>query len=222
MKITITAILLLLALCLTGCSSSSEPTVSADPTSEHVAAETEAETIPQEEATVFYLEKRRFDKVVAEEKNFKLYSSDSNKGYYYEIFDNDGEFFDEGFGSWKAGMTYLDKNTVCLQYGTGGMGMFATKYFDVSNRRVSPTFYSPWGAANGLVAYFISRENQEILVVQDMFDSSDYYKEFYSDTFDLSIYTDRGSVEFDFEKQQITVNYSLYPSYEDTAITFDL
>ena len=181
------------------------------------------ETEDQEESNILYLEPGCFNKLIAEEKNFRVFSAESDKGFYYEILDNNGSVFDEGFCSWKYnGLMYLDENTLCLKYGTGGMGMFAAKYFDLHNRRVSRTFYSPWGAENDLVAYFISKEDQNILVVQDIFDPSGYYKEFYSDSFGLSIYTDRGAVEFDFEKQQITVMYSLYPNYEDTVITFDL
>ena len=88
-----------------------------------------------------------------------------------------------------------------------GGPFFDTRYYDLKNDRVSRIFTMPLATSKDLVAYFDSDDKGIKLVVQNIFDSSAYYVEFYDETFTVSVFLTKGSASFLGENAQITVTY---------------
>ncbi len=207
------ALILILGIFLIGCKNSEAP--SADETTELTEDTQETEELE--------LSPQLFGLQLDDKDNFTLYASDYMMGFFYEIRDNKGRLMDEGYCQWPMEtLEYASEDLLFMQYDSADPGQFRQKYFDVENGRVSKTFETPWGISDHLIAYFVERDKQYVLVVQDMFDPSTFYKEFTSDTFDKAIHAKRGSVEFGENNESITVNYYLFPNFEEATITFDL
>ena len=92
---------------------------------------------------------------------------------------------DRGCHNWRGSFDLSYQNgLLVLDYGFGGSS-FNKRYYDIDGRRVSKFYPSPVAESDSLVAYFIWEENQIKLIVQDIFNSTVFYKEISQDFSDF-------------------------------------
>jgi hypothetical protein len=119
--------------------------------------------------------------VVSHGKNFKVYNitKDGQLEYRYEITDNSGRIVKtETVLRVSPDIFYLDDETIlCIKTGAGA-GLFFTQYYDTNLSMFSKIYTSPILAQHGMVVYMQSSEQTLQLVVRDIFDKTEYYKEF--------------------------------------------
>ncbi len=100
--------------------------------------------------------------------------------FCYEVNDNDGNSLDIGFHDYRGSLNfYYQEDILVLEYGYGGNLRPSKRYYDVENGRVSSFFNNPIAEFSTKVAYFKYSEskNENILIVRDMFDTTNYYTE---------------------------------------------
>lgn len=163
------------------------------------------------------------DELYQKGKNYEIYSDKVKTGFHYYVKDNDGNVIDEGYHDWRGSFGFNEKDGILeLDYGFGGP-LWQRRYYDLSNGRVSRFFSKPLQTSGELVAYFKTKgENQDIiLVVQNMFDSSKYYKEFERD-FSTAVITGQSTAEFINDNKQLKINYWINPNDKEVTETIDL
>lgn len=100
--------------------------------------------------------------------------------FCYKVNDNDGNLLDIGYHDYQGGLNfYYQEDLLVLEYGYGGNLRPSKRYYDVKNGRVSRFFDNPIAEYSTKVAYFTYSEskNENILIVRDMFDMTNYYTE---------------------------------------------
>lgn len=163
------------------------------------------ETPPPEKETE-YLDPRRFPVLRKEDTNYKLYTNTQFRGYYYEIYDNQGWQIETGYCSWRFNsLEYVGDSLLKLEVNCGG-AIFDAKYYDVENRRVSMTYSKPAGNSQNLVADFTSDDKGIKLVVCDIFNPN-VYTEFYDESFTIGVYTAQCLADFSEDESSVTVSY---------------
>ena len=109
-----------------------------------------------------------------------MITQQADKTYSYEITDYKGRILD-----YKDNLTREPKRQIVstdvvgisVQTGTGLSTNYAT-YFDLENSKISETFYYVLTAKDGYVVYGDYRDGEHFIVVQDIFDKEQYYKEY--------------------------------------------
>lgn len=118
------------------------------------------------------------DVLCEEGDNYQIYTNAEETAYRYVVLDDNGETLDQGYHDWRGGFDFSEKyGFLQLTYGYGGP-LWDVRYYDTARERVSPFFPKPLAAHGETVAYFSMREEEILLVVQNMFDPATYYKEF--------------------------------------------
>lgn len=149
-----------------------------------------------------------FSNIEEENNNFIIKSSDSYAGNFYEIYDNYSNLLDKGFHDWRGSFDiYKDGDIIKLEYGFGGTGVHPKyRLYDVKNSKISRYFGGPIATYGNKVAYFNENQNKTVLVVQDAFDTKEYYKEFYG-KFDGLILMKIQDINFSSDGRKIIIKY---------------
>ncbi len=103
-----------------------------------------------------------------------------DKTYSYEITDYKGRILDYEYNLTrepKRQKVSTDIVGISVQMGTGLSTNFAT-YFDLENSKISETFHYVLAAKDGYVVCADYRNGAHIIIVQDIFDKEQYYKEY--------------------------------------------
>jgi hypothetical protein len=113
-------------------------------------------------------------------ENFKVYdiTVDRQLEYRYEIYNNDGILVkNERVWPFPSIATICDNTILSITRGVG-TGTFQTQYYDIERDLFSEIFEMPFAAEHGMVVYADIVGGGFILVVRDIFDASNFYKEF--------------------------------------------
>ncbi len=149
-----------------------------------------------------------------------IYKSDKNYAIYtdgfsfrYTVNDNNGNLLDMGYHNYRGSFDlYYQGDLLVLDYGYGGNTGASERYYDVEHGRISPFFSSPIALSDTRVAYFVYREQNEknALIIQDIFDPSDYYTEIERDFASGPIlYTSEATFLDNSTKLQITYPFGI-------------
>ncbi len=140
-------------------------------------------------------------------ENYEIYTDDGQTGFYYVVKDKNGTRLDLGYHDSRGSFDLVYENgLLVLDYGYGG-NAWDERYYDISASRVSRFFPSPEAVSDKLVAYFVSESNGQIkLIVQDIFDSSAYYKEIVRD-FSGDVFKVHFSGEFFDNNAKLKITY---------------
>lgn len=128
------------------------------------------------------------DTLYKSDKNYTIYTDGFS--FRYTVEDNNGNVLDMGYHDYRGSFDlYYQGNLLVLNYGYGGNIGASERYYDVENGRVSSFFSNPIAVSDTRVAYFVYREQDEknVLIVQDIFDSSEYYTEIERDFADGTV-----------------------------------
>jgi hypothetical protein len=161
-----------------------------------------------------------------ESENYRIYTGKGGLIYYYEVVNNTEELIDQGYHGWRGGieLTVIDDNMLELRQSFGGAPPFWQKrFYDVSNSRVSRFFPNPVENHGELIAYFRYTDNSAgyVLVIQNAFDPSIYYKEIERD-FSLFVITKPSTAEFLDDGKKLSITYWLEPEDQEITEIIDL
>lgn len=112
---------------------------------------------------------------LSQNKNVKVkcYKEGKQKLYKYSVYDNKRKrFYHEEKIYKEPTVKRINKNMIQVGWGAG-TGVYIARYFDVQNSRVSEVFITPRDEYNTKIIRFEYNK----VVIQDMFDSNDYYEE---------------------------------------------
>ena len=154
----------------------------------------------------FEMFKDTFDEITEKDKNFLIYKSKEHAGNFYEIFDNYGNFLDDGYHGYRGRFNISKKdNIVQLEYGVSGTNVFSTyRFYDIEKSKVSRYFEGPIAISNNLIAYCVF--DKKVLIVQDIFDIDKTYKKL---TFDFNdqIFLNFNEMYFSNDGKNIIISY---------------
>lgn len=155
--------------------------------------------------------------------NHSTITQKSDKTYSYEITDYTGrilEFKDNLTREPKRQYVSTDVIGIAMQAGTG-LSTNYVKYYDLENRVISETFYYVLNAKDDYVVYADYTGDAHVLIVQDIFDKEQYYKEYKLENVspvaaDFSI-----NCEFD-DNGNAIVTYLTGEDYKETELIISL
>ena len=163
------------------------------------------------------------DILLEKDNNYEIYTDEAHSAFFYIVRDNQENIIDLGYHSNRGsfGLEAQSKLLV-MEYGNGGNSWFE-RYYDVSNGNVSRYFERPVIHTDSMVAYFRFDEasNNIILVVQDVFDASRYYREIYRD-FSAYVLKDQAEAVFGEDNTKIKISYWTNPDNEYVTEIIDL
>lgn len=220
MKKFVLFIMALIMICLCGCEETEDKIDVSDEKTDAVS-ESDAEVYKENVEDVHI----SFDVVCKKGDNYVLKQSDEYFGYRYEVYDNHGNLMDRGIHSGRGFGIGQEENLVILVDGSAGLFIPPTvKFYDVEKGRISPFFLGPAQHYKELVAYFrYSDDGETFLVVQNMFDSSKYYREFVGEGGFEFIMKNIIKIEFSQDGKKVTVEYCEQNNEENILIeTFSL
>ena len=156
--------------------------------------------------------KDSFKQISKKDINFVIYESEEHAGNFYEIFDNNGNFLDEGYHSYRGSFDISkNDNIVRLEYGFSGTNVFPQyRFYDIEKSKVSRYFGGPIAIYDNLIAYCVFDKN--IIIVQDIFDVDKAYKELKVE-FSDRIFLDINEIHFSNGGKNIIISY--YDSNSD-------
>lgn len=146
-----------------------------------VQAEEETVTI-EADATIGQEESESIEggTVIEDDKHFTIIDA-GEQTYPYTIYNADGEAVKSEvcyrIAPW---IHYIDQETLEIHIGVGTETFYCV-YYDILNDRFSEQYESPVAAEYHKVAFLDHRDDEIVLVVRDMFDEKNYYKEFHRD-----------------------------------------
>ena len=146
--------------------------------------------------------------------NYEIFTNEAHSAYYYIIKSDNQDIIDIGYHNQRGSFdVFFRDNLLVLDYGWGG-NSWHERYYDVSIGRVSRFFPRPISTANEFVAYFMITSSGHIaLVVQNMFDPSEYYREFERNFSDF-VFKDLAAAEFISQNTQLKISYWTTPNDE--------
>lgn len=123
------------------------------------------------------------DKLIEKQEFYEVYSNVDYTGYYYIIHDKKGSIVDYGYYDYHGIKFEQNGDILKLRFNLGG-NIGNEKYYNVSNGKVSRTYECVLDSSGELVAYFSNSfedPKQTSIVIENMFDSTVYCKEFLRD-----------------------------------------
>lgn len=154
-------------------------------------------------------------KIVNENKNYKVYTDKSGLNYFYNVYNNVGECIDSGFHTREIRFEFIN-NILSIKMGFGTYA-FICRYYDLSTNRVSRFYPTPLEIGGEYIAYFtnIPKNDKDniVLVIQDIFDEKDYYKEIRRD-FSPMVLRVYSETEFVNNNTQLKISYPINSSDE--------
>lgn len=149
-----------------------------------------------------------FTKADTKEDNYTIYTSDEYAGYFYTIYDDNGNFLDSGYHGHKGSFKISkEDNLVIFENGQGGSPVFPIyRLYDVKNGKVSRFYDGPIALDGDLIAYFAISDDSAKLIVQDAFDSEKTYQEFVG-KFDINIFTKIQEISFSADGEKVIIKH---------------
>ena len=114
--------------------------------------------------------------IVGQGKNYIITQSNKSHQYHYKILDNNGKTIEEEDISTYPKIQAVSDSIIEVQTGSGNV--VYRRYFNINDRKKSELFQNPIIMDYGKIVYASIKEGNIILVVQDLFDSAYFYKEF--------------------------------------------
>lgn len=109
-----------------------------------------------------------------------MITQEKDKTYSYEITDYKGKILDYEYNLVKQPQRLcVDTDVVGISVQTGtGLSTNYAEFYDLENSRISETFHYVLDAEDDCVVYADFRDGEHLVVVQDIFDKEQYYKEY--------------------------------------------
>lgn len=140
---------------------------------------------------------------------------------HYKIYDEAGNMVLSESTDRPLSITMADESTVDISEGMGS-GLTRHVYYDTENNLFSDAFYYVVCTSDDLVAYIGSSQNDSsqntTLIVRDIFEKEDFYKEFHPDFSETSLY-DLSAVEGAFSKDQSSLNITYASEERQTSVS---
>ncbi len=152
-----------------------------------------------------------------------MITQQTDKTYSYEITDYKGrilDYEDNLTREPKRQKVSSDVVGISVQTGTGLSTNYAT-YFDLENSKISEIFYYVLSAKDDYVVYGDYRNGEHFIVVQDIFDKEQYYKEYKLENVSPVAADFALGCEFDGDNNA-TITYLIGEEYNETKITIDI
>ena len=103
----------------------------------------------------------------------ETYKENEEVLYKYTLLNSEGKNVYEETGLYREpNVEQLDNEVVRVGV-SAGSSVYQVRYFDTINSKISEIYYTPWDEYNNKLIRF---ENKK-MIIQDMFDKSNYYKE---------------------------------------------
>lgn len=163
------------------------------------------------------------DVIYKQGENYKILSNEEVTIFYYSIKDDNGNIIDAGYHNYRGSFDIYEKGEfLTLDYGYGS-NIWYERYYDLSNGRISRFFERPIQISNELVAYFMVRDFDDaiVLVIQNVFDQSNYYKEITRDFSDF-VLKDHVEAEFLEDDTKLKISYWIKPDDQKVTEIIDL
>lgn len=163
------------------------------------------------------MEEKNTDKrILSSGKNHKLFdlTEEYIPEYLYEIYNNSGEIVKSETMVEFPTITYPSGSLLSIEWGAG-TGVYLAEYYDINKDLFSDTYQCPLAVQGYKVAY-VEHSDDFIdgkLVISDIFDRANYYKEFYLDDMS-SITTPVSKVEF-IDQKEVKVSYFMGEDNEE-------
>lgn len=159
-------------------------------------------------------------KLIEENQNYKIYTDKSGLNYFYNVYDNSGECIDRGFHIREVRFEITDEIlSVRMGFGTYS---FNCRYYNLNTSQISRFYDNPLEISGNYIAYFKSKNNGDIvLVAQDIFDKTVYYKEF-ERNFSPMVLNVYSETEFINNNKQLKISYPVNQSNEIITEIIDL
>ena len=156
------------------------------------------------------------------DKTYKIFTNEEMTEFEYFIYDNDGGIIDMGYHDSRGSFDIYEENgLLVLDYGVGG-NTWHERYYDTAKGAVSRFFEKPVQNTDRLIAYFEVRDNPDIvLVVRDIFDTAQFYKEINRD-FSSFVITDQAKCEFIDNNTRLKLTYWTNPNDEEITEIIDV
>ena len=122
-----------------------------------------------------------------------------------------------------TGLSFNEDGILVLNDGAGGIPpLWGERYYDVSNGRVSRFYFNPVKTYNELVVHYSEKKEsgESILIIQNMFDPSIYYKEIERD-FALANWSIPDTAEFIDAGKKLRITYWLKSDDEEVTEIID-
>lgn len=180
----VVVVILIVFLCiLTSCSNNDDILVSLESRQNESLSEqtkninlSKKYTIDQSGTIINFLE--TIDTIYKKDKNYTIYTDGFS--FRYTVNDNKGNTLDIGYHDYRGSFDlYYQGNLLVLDYGFGGNSGTSQRYYDVERGIISPFYSNPIAVSDTKVAFFIysGQNDKNVLIVQDIFNSEDYYIE---------------------------------------------
>lgn len=163
------------------------------------------------------------DVIYKQGENYKILSNEEVTIFYYSIKDDNGNIIDAGYHNYRGSFDIYEKGEfLTLDYGYGS-NIWYERYYDLSNGRISRFFERSIQISNELVAYFMVRDFDDaiVLVIQNVFDQSNYYKEITRDFSDF-VLKDYVEAEFLEDDTKLKISYWIKPDDQKVTEIIDL
>lgn len=144
--------------------------------------------------------------------------------YSYEIYDKSGNvILTENSCKREPHIEMLSENLLkcMLQYGTG-ISTQITFFVNVETGVISEDFISVFDEYNGRIAHHLYQNSKHYMIVRDIFDKDDYYKEFEIDDDIYAVADAVVSADFSQDGKKLTVIYLAGEDYKKTETVFDI
>lgn len=153
------------------------------------------------------------DTYVETDSNYNVRSNKMGIEEHYFVFDNKGNLLDEGYSPY--GVEFVKENDfLTMKYYTNATELNRVRYFDLENGKVSRFFTNSLGTSHELVAYFTwERNNELVLIVQDVFDEEIYYEEIKRE-FSVKVDKELCPIEFLNNNSELKISYWTNPNDE--------
>lgn len=164
-----------------------------------------------------------YESEIIDESDYYKVIYNGNFTYSYEIFDKSGNvILSDDSEKRTPHIDMLDENTVKLmiQRGTGIATRFTT-YCNIENGTISAEFCSVLNEYNENTVYVQYRDSEHYVVIQNIFDKNEFYKEFKIS--DASHCADPFTkAEISEDGKTLTVTYLTGENYEETKSVISL
>lgn len=159
-------------------------------------------------------------KLIEENQNYKIYTDKSGLNYFYNVYDNSGECIDRGFHIREIRFEITDEIlSVRMGFGTYS---FKCRYYNSNTSQISRFYDNPLEISGNYITYFKSKNDEDIvLIVQDIFDKTVYYKEF-ERNFSPVVLNVYSETEFINNNKQLKISYPINQSNEIITEIIDL
>lgn len=144
--------------------------------------------------------------IVEQGKNYVITQSNKSHQYHYKILDNNGKTIEEEDISTYPKIQAVSDSIIEVQTGSGNV--VYRQYFNINDRKKSELFQNPIIMDYGKIVYASTRDGKLILIVQDLFNRSEFYKEFELDFSPVAIPEDAiVNVQFIEDGTKLRVKY---------------